>query len=162
MKKIFIYALCIIFITNCVVVDSIKNFSQQHCISRGSSSAQSTEETLNKDVTQFKAFVQTFFSDTIYQRKHVYIPLVFNYSGEQDADDSVFEQNTILIDDNDYQILILDARCEIKIIENEGKEPYVVVSIPDTALEAELYFKKDNGTYLLNKINITGDASPFI
>lgn len=162
MKKLLIFALCTFLNTNCVVADSNKILSQQKGIDEGTSFSQSTPETLNADAIQFKEFMRTFFADTIYQRKHVYFPLVLNYIGEQDDDDdSVSESNTILIDGNNYQILILDVRSEIKIIEIEGDEPYVVVSIPDTALEAELYFKKSEGTYLLNKINITGDASPF-
>ena len=161
MKKKYFLLFCIILNNHCVVAESIKNFSQQHSISKGTSYEQSVAKTLNKGTVQFKEFVRTFFVDTVYQQTHVYFPLVINYIGEQDDDDSVSGSNTILIDNNDYQILILDVRSEIKIIENKWDEPYVIVLIPDTSLEAELYFKKSEGTYLLNKINITGDASPF-
>lgn len=120
-------------------------------------------DTLNKDTIKYTEFVQIFFADSAYQRKHVCFPLVLCYMEEQDAtDNSSLEQNTILINDTNYQILRLDARSEIKISENGEREFYVVVSIPDTALEAELYFTKKNDIYLLNKINITGDGSPFI
>ena len=162
MKKIFIFVLCTFLNTNCVIVDSNKIFSHQQSSSENTPSKQSVAETLNKDTTQFKEFVQIFFADSVYQRRHVFYPLVLYYWAEKDADDdSALERDTILINDNNYQILMLDAICELQIIENEGMEPYVVVSIPDTALEAELYFKKNKGTYLLNQINITGDASPF-
>lgn len=142
--------------------NSTRILSLPQSIGEGTDSKQSMSDTLNKETIQFEEFVQIFFSDSVYQRKHVYFPLVLSYWAEKDADDnSAFEQNTIVINDNNYQILKLDVSCEVKIVENADKEPYVVVSIPDTALEAELFFKKNNNTYLLNIIKITGDASPF-
>ena len=148
--------------TNCVVVDSTELFSIQHSISESFSAKQSEPKPLNKDTSQFKEFVRIFFADSVYQRKHVCFPLVLCYWEEyDDNDNSSYRQNTKLINDTNYQILILDGRSEIKIIESEGRESYVIVSIPDTALEAELYFQKNKDIYLLNKINITGDASPF-
>lgn len=110
--------------------------------------------------TQFKKFVQAFFLDSIYQRSHIIYPLTLSYWEEQDINnESSYIQATILIPENNYQILKLDARSIIKIYESAN--PYIIVSIPDTALEAELYFQRNTKGFFLIKINITGDASPF-
>lgn len=162
MKTIYLFVLCSFLNANCVAVDSTELFSMQHSISEGYSVKQSMLKTLNKETSLFNEFVRIFFADSVYQRKHVCFPLVLCYWEEHNSNDnSSFIQKTTLINDINYQILILDGRSEIKIIENDGRESYVIVSIPDTALEAELYFKKNNDIYLLYKIIITGDASPF-
>lgn len=162
MKTSYFFVLCSFLNANCVAVDSTELFSTQHNISEGYSIKQSVPKTLNKETSLFNEFVRIFFADSVYQRKHVCFPLVLCYWEEHNSNDnSSFIQKTTLINDINYQILILDGRSEIKIIENDGRESYVIVSIPDTALEAELYFKKNNDIYLLYKIIITGDASPF-
>lgn len=143
MKYTHFFMLCAFVYTNCAFVDSTKLFSLQHGIGDGASSKQPVLETLNKDTTQFIEFVQIFFADSVYQRKHVCFPLVLSYWTEQDPyNNSTVKQNIILMNDNNSQILMLDVRSEVKIIEDKSMEPYVVVSIPDTALEAKLYFKK--------------------
>lgn len=164
MRKKSIFLVVTILAIICVIAESTKLISLHHnSIDEGTSSKQFEVETFNKDAIQFEEFIQMFFADSVFQRKHVHFPLVLYYLAEQEDadDDSSVEQNT-MINKNNYQILILDVHCEIKIIKDNGKEPYVIISIPDTALEAELYFKINNDTYFLNKIKITGDASPFI
>ena len=114
----------------------------------------------SQETTRFNEFVQVFLNDSIYQRKHVMFPVTLYYPAEND--DSSNKRDSVLLNENNYTILTLDARSKVKINENKGDQPIVVVSIPDTALEAELYFHEDKGIYFLCKIVITGDASPFI
>ena len=118
--------------------------------------------TMEEETAQLQDFVKLFFADSIFQREHVSFPLILQYWVEQEYNGEYsYEQDSVIIEENDYQILFLDSRSEIKICEEESERPYIVVSIPDTALEAKLYFRKNNGSYLLSKMNITGDASPF-
>lgn len=120
-------------------------------------------ETLSKEACHLKKFIQVFFADSIFQREHVKFPLILQYWVEQDYNGEYLDkQDTVHIMENSYPILTLDTRSEVKICKNGNNNPYVVVSIPDTALEAELYFSKKKNTYFLLKINISGDASPFL
>lgn len=116
-------------------------------------------EITNNKVTPFKEFVQFFFTDSIYQHEHVSFPLLLEVNEE---DESSFPEDSILIKECEYLTLILDPRSVIKTHDNVKENPYIIVSIPDTALEAELYFQKINEKYFLTEIKITGDASPFL
>jgi len=123
----------------------------------------SSLNTMNGETAQINEFVQHFFVDSVFQREHVNFPLILHYSAEQNVEDeSSQSQKTVLIQKNQYQVLALDKRSEIKFRESGRDSSIVVVSIPDTALEAELYFLLINDQYFLQKIIITGDASPFL
>ncbi len=119
-------------------------------------------ETICKEAVRLEEFMQVFFADSVFQRKHVRYPLSLYYGVEQDVGVGIpSAQDTIFIEERNYQVLSLDTRSKIIIYEEDSENPYAVISIPDTALEAELYFLRINGSYVLIKINITGDASPF-
>ena len=123
----------------------------------------SSLNTMNGETAQINEFVQHFFVDSVFQREHVNSPLILHYSAEQNVEDeSSQSQKSVLIQKNQYQVLALDKRSEIKFRESGRDSSIVVVSIPDTALEAELYFLLINDQYFLQKIIITGDTSPFL
>lgn len=136
MKRYFLaFCTLICLTTNCIAGNAKYNYL--------------SVDSVSKDATQLKEFVQLFFVDSICQRKHVIFPLILQYSTDDEPDN---RQDTIYIQENNYQTLTLDTRSEVKIFKKDGKTVLVIVTIPDTALEAELSFKKKKDKYFLRKI----------
>ena len=152
--------ICLCLAIHCFAESTIMFTQPQYSITEKTHCINFSTQNVGIEETQFKKFVQAFFLDSIYQRSHIIYPLTLSYWEEQDINnESSYIQATILIPENNYQILKLDARSIIKIYESAN--PYIIVSVPDTALEAELYFQRKTKGFFLIKINITGDASPF-
>ena len=161
-KMYLILCAFLYFATICIANETIDLSPQLGNVKPTCTNCESAE-TLSKEACQLKKFIQVFFADSIFQREHVKFPLILQYWVELEYNGEYLDrQDTIHIWKNNYQILTLDTRSEIKICKKENNNPYVVVSIPDTALEAELYFSKKKNTYFLLKINVSGDASPFL
>ncbi len=162
-KTFLIFCVFFSFAANSIASETTKCFSPQLVSGKPTNTNCESAETTRREARYLKKFVQNFFADSIFQREHVNFPLILQYWVEQDYnDESSYKQDTIHIMENRYQILTLDTRSEVKICKNGNDKPKIVVSIPDTALEAELYFKKNKETYFLYKICISGDASPFL
>ena len=121
-----------------------------------------SESKMNTDKHHFMSFVESFFTDTCFQRMHVIFPLNLQYTEEQVTDAETYDVPiSTYLDKNDYCILGLKEQSQIRVITENFSKTYVIVSIPDTALETVLSFNEQQGTYYLMSIDITGDGLPF-